>query len=475
MAAVARRHARAALAVIGMAFYWPLLRREQALLFSADVDSAFLALSLEWLPFVLLGVSAAVMLVFGEQFAKRTENPLITVAVCLLTTVVNAAVLMIQAAGVSTAGLQVLRSAFFALSLLLLTVAWANYVVACDRNQTLLLAASFAVSFVFPLIGLLPEPSAFVVPVLAPLLSALAWYGCRRGMSGRISPPAPAGGDAPFSGKLPANAVGLLVAFLLLGSLVRGVFYSSELAASFTSVVPWLRGISLAFSAMILVLSALTKHRDRLYSTILTALAVLFFAGLFWVAASQSGWTHIGIAAIISGRTYLGFFLFATLLVETTRRRISRFSAVAIFLATEAVSGVLTYAIVPLMVSRFGLGLEEHLGMYSLGVALMLVACCFLFFTRDAEKAAAHDQRDSHEVSGAQPSALVVERLAEYGLTGREMEVLELLLHGHNYKKIGALLYISPNTVLSHTKQIYKKMGVHKKQQLIDLLTDTKQ
>ena len=42
--------------------------------------------------------------------------------------------------------------------------------------------------------------------------------------------------------------------------------------------------------------------------------------------------------------------------------------------------------------------------------------------------------------------------------------------HGNTVAAIARRLYISENTVRGHTKSIYRKLGIHSKQELIDLL-----
>ncbi len=48
-----------------------------------------------------------------------------------------------------------------------------------------------------------------------------------------------------------------------------------------------------------------------------------------------------------------------------------------------------------------------------------------------------------------------------YDLTDREVIILERLVAGDNYLQIGEKLFISPQTVKSHIKNIYRKMHVH--------------
>lgn len=49
----------------------------------------------------------------------------------------------------------------------------------------------------------------------------------------------------------------------------------------------------------------------------------------------------------------------------------------------------------------------------------------------------------------------------EYGLTDRELEVLQLLSHGLLATSMAARLELSPRTVHKHLGNIYEKMGVH--------------
>lgn len=49
----------------------------------------------------------------------------------------------------------------------------------------------------------------------------------------------------------------------------------------------------------------------------------------------------------------------------------------------------------------------------------------------------------------------------DYGLTGREHEILELLTESRSQKKIASMLDISPHTVDTHVRNIYAKLQVH--------------
>lgn len=58
---------------------------------------------------------------------------------------------------------------------------------------------------------------------------------------------------------------------------------------------------------------------------------------------------------------------------------------------------------------------------------------------------------------------------AEPILTDREMEILKEMVTGKNYKAIGEKLFISPLTVRKHTANIYDKLHVNSRAQIINL------
>ena len=64
------------------------------------------------------------------------------------------------------------------------------------------------------------------------------------------------------------------------------------------------------------------------------------------------------------------------------------------------------------------------------------------------------------------------DRCEEWGFTQREGEIIELLVIGRTQPWIAENLSISENTVNTHVRRIYQKMGVHSRQELIDLILD---
>jgi len=59
---------------------------------------------------------------------------------------------------------------------------------------------------------------------------------------------------------------------------------------------------------------------------------------------------------------------------------------------------------------------------------------------------------------------------ADKGLSPRELEVFVLLAQGRSLKRIQDELVIAEGTIITHRNNIYRKLGVHNKQELLDMV-----
>lgn len=82
----------------------------------------------------------------------------------------------------------------------------------------------------------------------------------------------------------------------------------------------------------------------------------------------------------------------------------------------------------------------------------------------DSQTAAHERPRDHSFVSKCKNIAL------EYGLTPRELEVLIILAQGNTLARVQEELVISEGTAITHRRNIYRKLDVHSKQELIDFV-----
>ena len=85
--------------------------------------------------------------------------------------------------------------------------------------------------------------------------------------------------------------------------------------------------------------------------------------------------------------------------------------------------------------------------------------------------AAAHtrqERRRPHYQDRLSKQAALVRQ--HYRLSARETEVMELIARGNTVARIAEQLVVSENTIRTHSKRIYAKLDIHKKQELLDLV-----
>jgi two-component system, NarL family, response regulator LiaR len=74
------------------------------------------------------------------------------------------------------------------------------------------------------------------------------------------------------------------------------------------------------------------------------------------------------------------------------------------------------------------------------------------------------------------PAAIEFERdqdkLESLGITPRELEILELIAKGLSNKEIAARVYVSENTVKTHSSHVFDKLGAKRRTQAVQLGKD---
>jgi DNA-binding CsgD family transcriptional regulator len=70
-------------------------------------------------------------------------------------------------------------------------------------------------------------------------------------------------------------------------------------------------------------------------------------------------------------------------------------------------------------------------------------------------------------VQGGGPFVLDPEKLKAVGLTAREHEILGLIAEGLSNREIGERLFVSENTVKTHSSRIFEKMQVNRRVQAV--------
>ncbi len=76
-----------------------------------------------------------------------------------------------------------------------------------------------------------------------------------------------------------------------------------------------------------------------------------------------------------------------------------------------------------------------------------------------------------NQVVAPAPAEFVLDqdKLESLGITPRELQVLELMAEGLSNKEIAARVYVSENTVKTHSSRVFDKLGARRRTQAVQL------
>lgn len=237
-----------------------------------------------------------------------------------------------------------------------------------------------------------------------------------------------------------------------------------------------------ACSLLILMVLWFVLKKDttlpRFYCVFLPVFASLVF--LLPLLDSSSRWIMIFVGD--------GSFFFVSILMVTTclkaskRRGLSAVALYGLFAGCVYASNVVQL-VLEALAQRGVLAFEP----YAVALLLLYVLVIPAFFLISVNKgrkamssaegapcaAAAGGESDGSSVarvplSDTESACMRIAR--KRGLTSRQSELLSYLALGRDVSYVAQALYLSPNTIRSYRKDLYAALGIHGKQELIDLV-----
>ena len=209
--------------------------------------------------------------------------------------------------------------------------------------------------------------------------------------------------------------------------------------------------------------------------------AVLFLTGLLLIRSSDAGLLLFGIALVSAGGRSFELLLFILVFLELVAARQHVWVPVALFLLPEAVAAAMSRVVLPALYASRELTFAGYVGPLSLGLAALFITCMMVYLVVELMRGPtqANDPFAAMAASVAQPSAaseslgpleIRLQAIADrYALSARETAVAQLVARGYTADRIAAREGLSINTVRTHTKNLYRKLGIHSRQELIDL------
>ncbi|MEG2948301.1 MAG: helix-turn-helix transcriptional regulator [Raoultibacter sp.] len=284
-------------------------------------------------------------------------------------------------------------------------------------------------------------------------------------------------------------AVGLVNSYMLAGEMV---FVGADSVAN----------IAMAVAVVLFWVCVVVAQRIPKASTVFRVVAPMIAAMLVFVPFVSDAYSRVFTVTFLASYDFMALLLTYLVAVVCRERRVSSYVIMAIALGGARLCLLVALVTGTAAGSFQGGFFEEGTSMRFLMIVVAVIyalSLVLVFFSRDRRRrrrvqdvdglASCEDcEREKEaqdgggsfseqafcapeELSGEQALGEVCAQLScEYGLTERESEVLEYLARGRSCSHIAETLVVSINTIRGHVRNIYAKLDVHKRQELIDLV-----
>lgn len=461
--------------IFGLAFYWSM----------ADITRVDFFISLQaglnsgaFATFAAYGAVAIGVVAF--LFAKRTRVekllqekrwlvPALSVAASL-----GAALLLAPLQGDSAAlwAARLCASAVPIFWFIAVTFAWGRVIIQESGRRGMLIAVlSFAIGIAITFCSMLPSPIGNTVMILTPIAASALWWLA-----------SDANEEPLGSNRLADLKNAQIPTFVICGLFLCGAAFAHDFANysdSLSITSPFTQASALLTSAtcaallsVALLVSSRSDNADRMFIVAWSTLAITFFGCLF--ATALGLFAPAQQAGSILGAVFMGFKLLLWIFTTNVARnsQISSTTAFSVLcLPLNMLMLIIIGTVLPVMLQFGESAVAASTQEIFLALAFALIAAAFVFFIRYAPTA-------TEVVLDSAKSTTNYEALSEVarkrGLTARETEIALLVSQGYSAKTIAEMLYVSPETIRTHTKRIYRKLGVHSKDDVIKLASPHK-
>lgn len=361
-----------------------------------------------------------------------------------------------------------------ALWVAVITPAWGIVLTGMERTNAMgVIAFSLVASLLPSTIGAFIDGALKPLVTVLPLLSGTLLLACFRTTlaaakthAGTCENP-----TAPTSNSLITLEFQryplFFAALVLLGGVIRGFLNNG----SFINAHDPANNLTTHAVASVLVLSVFfvaTRHNKAslglrrawglLFVFLLGSLLLIAF-----LSVELAPLVPFGRSLVIAGNTCLTALFWALLVCMRPAGdpvcAVGRFEAYAI---VGALAAFCSYLLTPAFAQYLGISLTNQVFGCSLATAFVLAIATFAFLGNGGLR----ETRSTPD-----PLAICQALAPSYGLTEREVQICALIAQGHTLDAVADHLGLAASTVRSYSKDLYRKLGVHKKQEIVDLVS----
>lgn len=421
---------------------------------------------------------------------ERLEDRLVTYAVGGILAVVG---VVANSAGRS---LGITADAFYVVSIVVLcigfaalVVGWFRVLVGLSKDKiTTMITGAFVVSHVFGLFDVFPRGWASMLSLSYPLLALICLYLLRN-----VPACQPERGSEPLLRSDYLRIVQICTMILIFAELLCGAFLRSRWAHGGVNYAPNPRtiysylvslGVGLAF--LCIAWRSKTTSGCTLVIGSIGLVGFIVFVVLFSLVPPQS--FSMFVTALYSALLVYSMALISLWGIDGKH---SFISCAAVFLVMFGGTAGITSSIIPAILAYLQLTPADFLApvgaaaglVISLGMCVvlfvMIVVNRRLFMDKlDQNESALDDDvtaQPKYELSSDERHEYAMDMIAaRYDLTERERETASLMARGYTAKHVAEELTVAVSTVKGYSKSIYRKMGIHRKDELIEIVKETK-
>ena len=452
---------------IGFGLYlgWSMTGASASLFSEANRDAIFATTVQGGFERVLWVLALVVVAICAYRFRSPRLRPVLVVVAGLGSAFGTAAVYIACANGIDGMAFSFLRAPLIVSSLFI--VLWGERLCSFDERQSILcVASSSLISFVLVFLSI-PLTAIFqgVVHVLMPVASSVLFLlllrmpGFQQTVRNRAVPD-----TSPMRfGDRPVLPLRVLFGLGLFGTAIVLLQMFSEDKTDSPNELMWLLA-GVAIDACVLVVVAAVRESVKA-SSLSRPILPLFVIGTFLVFATDFGQQSIEVFIVACAWAYFRLFTWVIWRVSALKSNLPPLCAVAagqtILTCGTAVGDCAHNVLVQMNVPGTVLA------------AIICTACVvvsvYLLDTRHIAEFA-DDKPVFNPDDAPQCERCVDVATARFGFSNKERAVARLLIQGLENEDIQSGLFISRNTLRTHLRNLYRKTGVHSREELVVFL-----
>ncbi|MCI8424746.1 MAG: helix-turn-helix transcriptional regulator [Adlercreutzia sp.] len=473
---------RFAAALLGLVFSWVFFPPVLMAGFFPDTRAyAYANETILLFCFVLFGM-AVLLRRFLERLAQRRRGAL-AAASALLSLAGYGLLLFGLAAGYSTP-LALAATLLLAAGYVALMVCWMVLLGSLDSAQTTLLLFGSAMGYAALTLGnFLPDEGRMVLCGGSVALSGICWlfaFAPAKDAPNATAKPGKAPSyDFAALGHGPYFMLGLLAVLLIGGRVTTGLYFNLDKELSMAEML--IRCLSIACVMAYCIIEARRGATlEQEYRSAWVPAAALFLLGAMLLIGMSGPVAYAGLGITHGAINCFEVLAYLILFQFVKNDRVSPVMVLSL--------GMIVFKVLPISLQRLAfpqiiasLGLTEaDVVPVVILMSMTVLACALAFGSHRASAAemralAQVDESEAPDVPNKPAPHPSFEEaclhLAEEGsLSTRETEIMLLIARGNSQKHIAEVLYLALGTVQWYAKTIYRKLGVHSKQELINLV-----